>query len=146
MHKQALFLQQSQMIKRSEMQKSKQPLLIKREVHKQLSKVDDIIQHVEARIDEQNKIKIQLRMQKALAKRHGVENDILMTGDSQNEHDHVSLSRINKHEYNQLIKVLHLIREENRHEVKMFKEYNTFVYTIACNVPNSHYEEGTINK
>ena len=41
---------------------------------------------------------------------------------------------------------MHLIRLENSNEVKLFKEYNTFVYTIACNVPFSQYEEGSINK
>ena len=53
---------------------------------------------------------------------------------------------LDRKEFKQLIRIMHLIRIENKNEVKLFKEYNTFVYTIACNVPFSQYEEGSINK
>ena len=44
------------------------------------------------------------------------------------------------------MRLLYEIRQQNLKELKAYHTYTEFVYAIACNVPNSTAEEGTINK
>ena len=42
--------------------------------------------------------------------------------------------------------LMNQIIKENIKDFLILKQYNQFVYTIACNVPNSITEEGSMNK